>query len=71
MCFTLYEMMFGTTHSWPFYTGVRIFQGPDLQVSLYLCPSGIISVANNCYASSVLQCLISHPVAFLFSTNSW
>ena len=28
----------------------------------YLCPPGIMNVANNCYASSLLHCLINHPI---------
>ena len=28
----------------------------------YLRPAGITNAANNCYASSVLHCLLNHPV---------
>jgi len=29
LCMWSNEMIFGATHSWPFYTGVHIFQGAD------------------------------------------
>ena len=29
MCTRSDEMIFGATHSWPFYTDVHISQGPD------------------------------------------
>ena len=38
---------------------------------IVLQPPGITNTANNCYASSVLQCLMNHPVflQFLQSTS--
>ena len=29
-----------------------------------LQPPGILNTANNCYSSSVLQCLLNHPIFF-------
>ena len=35
-----------------------------MQFYIVLQPPGITNTASNCYASSVLQCLINHPVFF-------